>query len=577
MSSSAPEKFGEKAFQRAYDESASASQSSSLSRHSAQTDILQIYTVSEGSLVAQGMAYLNRGARHLEGARDTAKKLRAEYSKAAKRHRNVKIAALTAETLLMAYYGYGAIEHYTGNKTGTAAILTNGAISGGISVTRAAVQYGLMKRGEEAFREGDKARGMLFTGIGITLAMINSLFVAVGFADKYVAQEQGVAGQELNKLSAQEAEVYERKAVESERINKEINALDNKLAQIRSADSDPRILAISEQMTRLGQEIDGIRNHPNFNDGRETEWDKTARVDMDRKSALVEDLARQKEDLLKNMGSNLTAEQKKMIEATTQQRLALNDELNKLDERYQPQIDALKTSRVLWEAKLGVVSETSGSSFSAIQGNPTILIEALANVAAISVANWWAATEGYKQEKIEDILSGAPQDPWAGKTARTNISAFGEQSDISSDGKIFMGYDCSVSALDHLRNEEQINALAKALGNPDAMLTELKSEIVRLHGRIVMALHNNKEKFSEHEYKERLDGINQAYEAALKTLAGEDIINEIRLIMEEGPGQITLSETEKMPVIKSPDDKRLKKLQSGTPFRTPDGQVRIKR
>lgn len=37
--------------------------------------------VSEAALIAMGMAYLNRGARNIEAARETAKVLRVEYKK----------------------------------------------------------------------------------------------------------------------------------------------------------------------------------------------------------------------------------------------------------------------------------------------------------------------------------------------------------------------------------------------------------------------------------------------------------------------------------------------------------------
>lgn len=523
--------------------------------------------ISETALLAMGFSYLNRGVRGLEAARDSAQSLRKDYEKAIRKHRNVKLAALAVESLLMAFYGYGAVEHYTGYKGTTAAMVTNSAISGGISVTRASVQYGLMKRGEEAFKAGDKARGMVFTGIGLSLALINSLFVAAGFANKYVMQEQNVATHELDKIAAAEAKIHEAKATEAARINAGIDALDKKLSEVRSGTGDPRIASIESQMNRLGAEIDQIRNHPSFNDGRETEWDRTARTDMNNKSALIDKLAEQKTEILQNPSSGMSAEQRQMLEATTQQRLALNAEIAALDERFRSQFDAQRVSRQLWESKLVGASSSGNDSFSALVHNPTILIEALANVAAISVANWWAATEGHKQEIIQDILTAKPDDPWAED---------GQEKAPPASGRTFMGYDYSKNDMFHLRNEARINSLAKMIGNPEAMRAEMRTEIIAQHGKMVELLHASHDRMTENEYKERLGKVNDAFKRALELIEDDSILQEIRLVASTRPQEIKVEDA-KIPVFDDPEDPKFKALPSGAQFKTKqDGTLRVK-
>lgn len=516
--------------------------------------------ITEATLMAMGLSYLNQGARSLEAAHETAKTLRAEYNKAANRHMAVKLTALAAEALLMAYYGYGAIEHYTGFKDGTKAVAINSAISGGISVTRAAVQYGLMKRGEECFKAGDKTRGWIFTGIGIGLAAINSIFVAVGFADKYVKQEQGVASSELDKIAAAEAKIHEEKAGVAARINSEIDALDKKLAAVRDGASDPRIAAIEAQMKRLEGEIDGIRNHPNFNDGKETEWDRTARVDMTRKEGQVDGLAKQKENILATAGTNLTPEQQQMVTATTQQRLQLNKDLQDLETRYQPQIEAIRTSRKLWEARLGAAAEGT-DSFSALGSNPTILVEALANVAAISVCNWWAAQEGYKEEVIRDILAGAAvKDPWAKKGADEAVAA-------KAGTKTFMGYDTGATPLEHMHNQHQIEAFVRSVDNAEAMRVELQAEVTRQYGKMVKMLHDNRDTLKADEYSERLASVGEAYKRSLDILKGDAILEDITRVMSKKPPAAPLTASPKIPEFEDPEDPAFAALPSGRQFK----------
>ena len=527
------------------------------------------HTVTEVTFMARGMDHLNTGVRGLEAAHQAALTLRKEYEKAAKKHRNIKLAALAAESLLMAYYGYGAIEHYTGLKGSTTAVVANSAVSGGISATRAGVQYGLMKRGEEAFHEGNKTRGMTFVGVGLGLALINALFVAVGFANKYVTQEQEAASHKLNEFSQQEAHVHAEKDAATQRITHEIDDLDKKIADLRSGTGDPRIAAIEGQMKRVAAEIDAIRNNPNFNDGKETEWDRVARVDMAKKSDLLNKLETQKEDYLHNAAGNLTPEQVKMMEANTARRATLDEEIKQLDQRFAPQLDALKTSRKLWEAKLGGAAEATGG-FQALYKDPTILIEALANVAAISVSNWWAATEGYKQEVVSRILTGDAEDPWAAKKEA-------EKPASKNPPRTFMGYDFAAESIHHMQNEPQLTSLLKALGNPESMQVELKAEISRQHQDMVKTLEQAGSQLNTEEYKERLSQLNGAYMRAMKLVNDEDTVLEIKRVLKAAlPANAAPAAVSEVPTFKSPDDPAFKSLPNGAPFKTKNGQLRIK-
>jgi hypothetical protein len=544
--------------------------------------IVESNLVSEATFLAMGLAYLNRGARNLEAARDMGAELRKQYENTAKRHRNVRLAALTAETVLMAYYGYGAIEHYTGMKEGIGAAAANSAISGGISATRAGVQYGLMKRSEECFEDGEKSRGMMFMGIGLSLAVINSLFVAIGFANKYVVQEQGHAAEALSKLSAEEAKVHAAKTAATEQLNREIAELDKKIGAIRSGASDPRISAIEEQSKRLSAEVDGIRNHPNFNDGKETEWDRAARRDMASKEAQIEKLGQDKNTLLMQAGTNLTPDQQQMLDANMRQRLALNEQVRDLDKRFKPQLDDLANSRKLFETRLSSVSNNA-EGFAAL-GNMTILIESMANVAAISVANWYAAQVGHKEDVVRGILAGdAPKDPWAKKGAQspgTPTPEFNKSAPAQppSAEQVFMGYDCGAGALAHMRNEQQLNAMSKVLGNAEAMRSELRAEVTRQYGKMVKMLHENRDTLAADEYAGRLSAVGGAYKNALDVLADDEILIEISKIMTDKPEapKKPLTGEVNIPVFENPDDPKYKTLPSGRQFKTPDGQIRVK-
>ncbi|MDE1153699.1 MAG: hypothetical protein PW788_14280 [Micavibrio sp.] len=530
--------------------------------------------VSETILMAAGMAYLNSGARNLEAAQASGTALRKEYTKAIKRHQSTKFMALAAESLLMAYYGYGAIEHYSGLTGTTQAVAVNSAISGGISVTRAGVQYGLMKRGEEAFQTGDKTRGMVFTSIGIGLAMVNALFVAVGFANKYVTQEQGSASHELEKIAADERAVVAHKANDTTRLTAEITEMDKQIAHLKTGSNGAALTQIEADIKKYTDDLNSLLNDPRYDDNRLTDWDRTAKVNMDRDNNFIASLTHQKEQMLQQPAS-LTADEKKLLDTAMQRRDEIANEIKALDERYQPQLEALKLSRHLWLSKLGGASSSGGDSFSALAHNPTILIEALANVAAISVSNWWAATEGHKQEIAQAALSGiAKDDPWA---ANKPAAA------ANGNSKVFMGYDCAADNLTHLRNEKQLDALSKTLNNPESMRAELQAEITRQYTGMVTYLNGRKDGITEDEYLTRLNNVNGSYQKAMDILKDDTILVEISKVTSMDTKAIAqardaaVKSEDKTPVISSPNDASFKKLSVGAQFKTPDGVLRVKK
>lgn len=521
--------------------------------------------VSADMMVYRALSHLNRGAQGIKAARNEAADLRKEYEKAIRNHGYAKLAALTAESLLMAYYGYGAIEHYTGYKGTLQATLMNSAISGGISVTRAGVQYGLMKRGEEALKEGSTVRGVTFVGIGLGLALINTLFVAIGFANKFVTQEQELANQKLHEISESERLVHDARDKATSQITSEINELDKKIAELRSGNADPRIAALETQMKRIEEEIAQIRNHPNYNDGKETEWDRVSRADMARKSAQLDQLNAQKMEIIKTASGTLSGEQQAIMDASVQRRAKLVTEMDTfVEQRFKPQLDALATSRKFWEVKLGGAAGATGS-FSALTNSATVMTEALANVAAISVANWFAATEGYKQETLATVLSGiAQEDPWAGtKPEKTGGSA-----------NVFMGYDTAAGKTHHMQNERRIEAILAMLQNPEAVRAEIREEVTRMHGAMVQHLHALAPTQQEEEYKTRLENINRSYENAMATVNDNDTLIEIKRILREfSELKDSAADVNALPVFSSPDDPGFKTLAEGAAFKTPDGQL----
>ena len=530
--------------------------------------------VSETILMATGMAYLNSGARNLEAAQASGSALRKEYTKAIKRHQSTKFMALAAESLLMAYYGYGAIEHYSGLTGTTEAVAVNSAISGGISVTRAGVQYGLMKRGEEAFQQGDKTRGMVFTSIGIGLAMVNALFVAVGFANKYVTQEQGSASHELDKIAADERAVVAHKANDTTRLTAEITDLDKEIARLKTGSNGAALAQVEADIKKYTDDLNSLLNDPRYDDNRLTDWDRTAKTNMDRDNNFIASLTHQKEQILVQP-ANLTVDEKKLLDTAMQRRDEIAHEIKALDERYEPQLEALKLSRHLWLSKLGGASSSGGDSFSALAHNPTILIEALANVAAISVSNWWAATEGHKQEIAQAALSGiAKDDPWAAnkKTPAAN-----------GNSKVFMGYDCAADNLTHLRNEKQLEALSKTLNNPESMRAELQAEITRQYTGMVTYLNGRKDGITEDEYLTRLNNVNGSYQKAMDILKDDSILEEISKVTSMDAKALAqardaaVKSGDKTPVISDPNDASFRKLSVGAKFKTPDGVLRVKK
>lgn len=532
--------------------------------------------VSETILMATGMAYLNYGARNLEAAHASGNALRKEYTKAMHRHKATKFMALAAESLLMAYYGYGAIEHYSGLKGTTEAVAINSAISGGISVTRAGVQYGLMKRGEEAFQAGNKSRGMVFTSIGIGLAMVNSLFVAVGFANKYVTQEQGTASLELDKIAADERTIIAHKTNDTTRLTAEITELDKQIAHLKTGSNSTTLAQIEADIKKYTDDLNSLLNDPRYDDSRMTDWDRTAKANMERDNNFIADLSRQKEHLLQQPAT-LTTDEQKLLDTTMHRREEIAQEIKALDTRYQPQMEALKLSRHLWLSKLGGASSSGGDSFSALAHNPTILIEALANVAAISVSNWWAATEGHKQELAQAALAGIPKDdPWAANGNK-------KPAPVQDNSKVFMGYDCGADNMTHLRNEKQLEALSKILNNPDTMRAELQAEITRQYTGMVSYLHGKKDSLEENEYLSRLNNVNTSYQKALDILKDDSILEEISKVTAMDAKAIAQARDavdksdDKTPTFTTPNDRNFKNLPAGALFKTAEGSLRVKK
>jgi hypothetical protein len=287
---------------------------------------------------------------------------------------------------------------------------------------------------------------------------------------------------------------------------------------------------------------------------------------MTKKSDLLNRLEGQKEDYLHNAAGNLTPEQTKLMEANTARRAELESEIKDLDKRFAPQLDALRTSRKMYEVKLSGAAEAAGG-FGALVKDPTILIEALANVAAISVANWWAATEGYKQEVVTNILNGDADDPWGKKE---------NEKTRKNPPRTFLGYDFAAESIDHLRNEPQLKSLLNALGNPEAMKIEMKAEISRLHTKMVGSLEENGAQLGAEEYKERLSNLNGSYQRAMKLVDDEDTILEIRRVLKAALPSTASAQAVEVPTFKSPSDPAFKNLPNGAPFKTKDGQLRIK-
>jgi|TARA_R110002126_G_scaffold279836_1_gene426927 hypothetical protein len=544
--------------------------SSTLVTNTGLTNAVASGMVSKKSLIALGMDHLNRGAQNTYAAQKDASELRKNYEKAARRHRNAKWSMLAAEAGIMGVFSYDMIEDWTGLSGTTEAIATNTALTGGVAGLRAYVQYEMMKRGEDSLKKGKKIQGYMFSAIGLAIAAANAIFVAHGFGKRSIEQTQEIALVELDQISGQQAEIFSEKTIAQDGINASIDALDQKILEIQSGARDPSIAALDEEMQRLKQEIQDMNNHESFNDGKVTEQDRIIRKEIARNSAELNSLSTRKAELLSNVGTNMKPEVQRMFEATTNQRLDLDQQIQNLDERYKPQMDALQASRNVWEAKL--TSATSGGDdvFKAMYNNPVTLLEGVVMGAGISIANWAAAHQGQKQEEFEHILSGEPEDPWAAQKKESAVDDLLSPSFNASSQpvQVFMGHSFSKDRSEHLRNEAHVNALAQALKNPEAMRIELCSEISRQHGKMVAVLNQQFAQLPEDLYVQRLNTINAAYQDALEAVEGHDVIAQLEDLISSADIDI--------PTFTDPDDPELMALPTGAQFKTPDGALRLK-
>lgn len=535
--------------------------------------------ITDQTLITAGMDHLNRGIQNIHAAQRSAVELRKSYEQVAKRASTGKVACLLAESMLMTYFGYGAVEHYTGFKGTTEAVAANAGISGAISVTRAYTQYRLMKRGEEAFAQGNRLSGSFFTAAGISLAALNCVFVAMGFAVKYGMEEQELAMTELKALTTEEASVHEAKAAEQTRLNSEISNLDAKIQEIKSGAKDPAIDALQTEIERLQGEINTIRDHDNNNDGKYTSWDKQAQIDINNYQQQISELSQERTELLSKIGTALPAEQQNLLDATIKQRLSLDKQIDELDARFAPQLDALKASRSVWETKLANVTGAGGDALQTLLNNRDAAIEGTANIAALSVANWVAALQGHKQDVVRDILAGTADEPWQDDKTRAKLATKMEQAFKKSNvqNQRFLGYTFTPSRTDHLMDESYIGELAEALKNPERLRAELKMEIARQHGQMIETLNSRFKGLDKTQYQLRLDTINNAYKEALTAADCDDILDTIDQLVSGEQSSATVTaraqQDDTLPVIESPKDPAYRKLRKGESFMNGDGQL----
>ncbi|MAH05765.1 MAG: hypothetical protein CL561_09420 [Alphaproteobacteria bacterium] len=526
--------------------------------------------VTKETLLTLGMDHLNRGAQNVYSAQKDAVELRTSYEKAARQHGRAKWAMLAAETTIMGVFSYDMIEDWNGfaDPTSAEAIAANTALTGGVAGLRAYVQYEMMKRGEDALKKGQKIQGALFSAIGLAIAAANAIFVTYGFGKRSIEQTQDIAMAELDQISDKQAEIFSEKTAAQEEINKSIDALDQKILEIQSGARDPSITAVDEEMQRLEKEIQNLNNDPAFSDGRETEADRIIRKEIARNSAELNNLSQRKAELLSNVGKNLSPEMQRMFEATTNQRLDLDEQIKTLDTRYKPQLDALQASRNVWEAKLASATSGGDDVFKAMFNNPIVLLEGVVMGAGISIANWAAAHQGQKQEEFEHILAGKADNPWANqKKANDNDPLASDFGAASKPAQMFMGYNFAADRSESLRNESQINVMANALKNPEAMRIELRSELTRQHGKMVAVLNEQFAQLPEDLYVQRLNAINAAYQQAAEAVEGHEVLAQLEDL---------ISSESAVPTFEDPNDPAFKALPSGKQFKTPDGKIMLK-
>ncbi len=188
--------------------------------------------------------------------------------------------------------------------------------------------------------------------------------------------------------------------------------------------------------------------------------------------------------------------------------------------------------------------------------------------AGISIANWAAAHQGQKQEEFEHILAGKADNPWANqKKANDNDPLASDFGAASKPAQMFMGYNFAADRSESLRNESQINVMANALKNPEAMRIELRSELTRQHGKMVAVLNEQFAQLPEDLYVQRLNAINAAYQQAAEAVEGHEVLAQLEDL---------ISSESAVPTFEDPNDPAFKALPSGKQFKTPDGKIMLK-
>lgn len=524
--------------------------------------------LSEELFLSSAWTHVSTGSQKIVSAFEKANHLAKGYRDEAKTHRNRKWLALMGESLFMAFYGYGAMEHFTGQKGTYQAVAVNAGLSGSLSAFRAWAQYNMMKEGEASFSKGKTARGVGFLGVGLFFAGLHAAFIGTAFADKYIVEEQALAQSELETLFNEEQALFEEQSRAVAAVNLEIAEMDDKITELKAGNKDPRIEAMNAEIDKLQARIDELDAHPRNNDGK---WDRLDRIAEENKiesQARISDLTDTKLKLLAQIGEGLPPEQQAMVDAAMEQRGMIVEKLNSVNERFQSQFDALNASRSIWENKLESVSQLT-DSFDALMNNGKIALEAAASCGVVCIANWVAGVKANKQEKLQQILSGVPDDPWAEDDGQP-------KGDL---GKEFMGYAYDASDLYHLQHKTELNALLQTkMGNPEAIRIEMREEVGRLHASMVENLNQNKLDgiIDGDEYNQQLDSINTAYSAAIDSLKKDETLYEITRVMTDVPkGSIVDDHLIDVPVFENETDSGFDQHPVGGRFQTPgeDGQL----
>ncbi len=484
-------------------------------------------------LMSLGESHLVRGAAGLKGAQKAAAALRKQYEHEAETQKNIKWAALFAETAAMSLFGYDAMAKFTGMKGGFTSLeafagtATNTALSTGLSAFRTGSQFLLMEQAYISMQKGQNVRGAIFGVLGIGMAALHSAFVAMEFSDSIIQRELDKVNAEMAKIASEEAGIRDAIAADRARINAEIAALDTKLGTLAApgAADDPRLTAINEEIRRLESRQDSIRDNPLYRDGKYEPWDRQAEKDMREITASMERLTNERTALMKSLGE-MTPDRQKLIGASTEQRTDLNEKLKTVEDAYKARLEALTTARTFWEQKLNSISPAANPSGWSFLQTPSILVTSFTAGAAISILNWGAAYASVSQREKEAILAGAP-DPWG----RNTDSA--DRTDLRLRDQ-FLGYDVANTKNEvHLRNESLLKELAKAIKNPQAMRSELEAVINEIHGDVVTRVGQGLREgaFTPAEYAERLKAINESYQKALGQLKDPEVVKSVQALL----------------------------------------------